>query len=386
MNSSTRRIQLVALALLSLSPAIVAAPALAAALPSSASGSSAASTRAADDSYTIHNLVSDGFVAADTTDADLLNPWGIAFNPNGFVWIADNHSGLSTLYDGLGQKQSLVVTVPPPAGGDGPSAPTGIVFSSGSDFVVTDGTTSGPARFIFATEDGTISAWAPNVNLTNAILEVDNSGSGTIYKGIALAANGAGHYLYATDFHNGKIDVFDSSFGPATLPGAFADPKIPMGYAPFGIQNIAGALYVTYAKQGPGAVDDAAGAGFGYVDVFDANGRLIRRFASRGNLNAPWGLALSPADFGEFSNTLLVGNFGDGRINAYDLATGKFRGQLRTSDGHSLAIEGLWGLAFGNGLLDQPTSALFFTAGPGDEEHGVYGVINPATGHGHDGN
>jgi uncharacterized protein (TIGR03118 family) len=333
----------------------------------------------ANNAYQQRNLVSDGFVTADhNTDTDLVNPWGIAFNPNGFVWIANNHSGVSTLYDGNGVKQSLVVTVPPASNGPlaAPGAPTGIVFSSGSDFVVTNGTVSGPSRFIFATEDGTLSGWAPNVDATHAIRMVDNSRTGAIYKGLTLAANGKGHYLYATDFHNGKVDVFDASFKPATPSGAFNDPKLPNGYAPFGIQNLNGNLYVTYAKQGPGAVDDVAGPGFGFVNVFNADGQLIHRVASRGNLNAPWGLALAPADFGRFSNTLLVGNFGDGRINAYDLATGELRGQLRTPDGHLLTIEGLWGIAFGNGLLSQPINTLFFTAGPGDEEHGVYGRID----------
>lgn len=345
--------------------------------------------QAADNTaYQQHNLVTDGFVPADHADTDLVNPWGIAFNPNGFVWIANNHSGVSTLYDGAGVKQSLVVTVPPPNGGTSSSAPTGIVFSSGSDFVVkkvTDtGTASGPSRFIFATEDGTLSAWAPNVDPTHALLQIDNSGSGAVYKGLALAANGTGHFLYATDFHNNKIDVFDATFAPVPLPSStfsnFSDPALPSGYAPFGIQNINGDLYVTYAQQNSEAMDDVAGLGFGFVDVFDANGKLISRVASHGQLNAPWGLALAPADFGRFSNMLLVGNFGDGRINAYDLATGEFRGELDGTDGRPLVIEGLWGLAFGNGLLNQPTNALFFTAGPGDEAHGVYGRIDHDTG------
>lgn len=332
--------------------------------------------QAADNNtYQQHNLVSDGSVPADHTDPDLVNPWGIAFNPNGFVWIANNHTGVSTLYDGLGVKQSLVVTVPPEG-----SAPIGIVFSSGSDFVVTKDNISGPSRFIFATEDGTLSAWAPNVDSTHAILQVDNSGSGAIYKGLALAANGSGHYLYATDFHNNKIDVFDATFAPVPLSNGtfsnFSDPELPQGYAPFGIQNINGNLYVTYAKQDTDAEDDVLGPGFGFVDVFDANGKLIRHFAAGGKLNAPWGLALAPADFGRFSNTLLVGNFGDGRINAYDLATGAFQGQLQGADGFPLVIEGLWGIVFGNGLLSQSTNTLFFTAGPGDEEHGVYGRID----------
>jgi uncharacterized protein (TIGR03118 family) len=334
-------------------------------------------------SYSVHNLVSDGFVTADHTDPDLVNAWGVAFNPNGPVWVADNGTGVSTLYDGSGVKQALVVTIPTAAGGTSPSSPTGIVFSSGSDFVVAEGATSGPSRFIFATESGTISGWAPNVNPTNAILVADRSGAHAIYKGLALAANGMAHFLYAADFHNNRIDVFDSNFQPVTAPGSFSDPRIPRGYAPFGIQNILGNLYVTYARQDADAVDDVAGPGFGFVDVFDANGNLIRRFASRGTLNAPWGVALAPADFGRFSNTLLIGNFGDGRINAFDVQSGEPRGQLQTADGHAMRIDGLWGIAFGSGVANQPTNTLFFAAGPADETHGVYGRIDSVPSHSH---
>jgi uncharacterized protein (TIGR03118 family) len=326
--------------------------------------------------YTIHNLVSDGSVAADHVDPDLINPWGIAFNPNAVVWIADNGTGLATLYDGAGVKQSLVVTIPAPPGGGVHSSPTGIVFSGGSDFVVTSGSASGPSRFIFATEDGTIAGWAPTVNPTEAITTVNRSSAHAIYKGLALAGNNSDHLLYATDFHNGRIDVFDSSFHPKTLPGSFADPNLPAGYAPFGIQNILGNLYVTYAKQDADKEDDVHGAGLGFVNLFDANGRLIRRFTSRAVLNAPWGVALAPANFGRFRNTVLVGNFGDGRINAYDLRTSVFIGQLPGSNNRPLTIDGLWGLAFGNGVLGQPTNALFFTAGPDDESHGLYGRID----------
>ena len=270
-----------------------------------------------------------------------------------------------------------VVSIPPAPGGTPPGAPTGIVFSSGTDFVLTRGTLSGPSRFIFATEDGTIAAWAPMVDGTHALLAWDNSPAHSIYKGIALAGNGAGHFLYATDFHNNKVDVYDSMFHPVTLSGHFFDPRIPRGFAPFGIQNILGNLYVTYAKQDDDAEDDVAGQGLGFVDVFDPNGHLIRRVATRGPLNAPWGIALAPANFGRFSNMLLIGNFGDGRINVYDPATSEFRGQLRTGRGEPVEIEGLWGIAFGNGLLNQPINTLFFAAGPGDEEHGVYGRIDP---------
>jgi uncharacterized protein (TIGR03118 family) len=327
-------------------------------------------------SYAVHNLVSDGGVPADHTDPDLINPWGLVFNPTAVAWVADAETGVSTLYNGAGVKQSLVVTIPTPPNGTPPSHPTGIVFSGGADFVVAVGTLSGPSRFMFATEDGTISGWAPNVDPTHAILKVDNSTHDAIYKGLALAGNGSGHFLYATDFHDARIDVFDASFHPVTAPGGFRDSRIPSGYAPFGIQNILGNLYVTYAKQDDAKEDDVAGQGFGFVDVFDANGNLLHRLVTRGQLNAPWGLALAPADFGRFSNTLLVGNFGDGRISAFDLRSGEFRGQLRTAHNRPIEIDGLWALVFGNGVAGQPTNALFFTAGPDDEEHGLYGRID----------
>jgi uncharacterized protein (TIGR03118 family) len=330
--------------------------------------------------YTVHYLVSDGSIPADHTDPDLVNPWGIAASPTSPMWVADNETGVATIYNGAGVKQSLVVTIPPPAGGAPPSHPTGIVASTGNDFVVSNGTVSGPSRFIFATEDGTIAGWAPNVDATHAIIAVDNSASGAIYKGLALSGTGSGRFLYAADFHHNRIDVFDSSFHAVTTVGGFADPKIPDHYAPFGIQNILGNLYVTYAKQDEAGEDDVTGAGFGFVNVFDANGNRIRRFASRGTLNAPWGVALAPADFGRFSNTLLVGNFGDGRINAFDLATREFRGQLRTAEHTPVEIDGLWGIAFGNGVAGQPVNTLFFAAGPDDEEHGVYGRIDAMPG------
>jgi uncharacterized protein (TIGR03118 family) len=334
--------------------------------------------------YLQRNLVSDGFVPAEHTDSNLVNPWRIAFNPNGFVWVANNQTGVATLYDGEGILQSPIVTIPPAPGSTDPGNPTGIVFNGSPDFVISKGNISSPSRFIFASENGTIAAWASNVDLTNALLVIDNSNSEAIYKGLALAASGTGNFLYATDFHHGKIDVFDKAFQPATLAGTFSDPDLPGGFAPFGIRNINGALYVTYAMQDEEKEDDVAGQGLGFVNVFDADGQLIRRFASRGHLNAPWGLALAPADFGKFSNRLLIGNFGDGAINAYDLATGEFRGRLHHADGQEVAIDGLWGIGFGNGIANQPTNVLFFAAGPDDEIHGLYGRIEPASDHNSD--
>jgi uncharacterized protein (TIGR03118 family) len=328
----------------------------------------------ANGSYDVTVLVSDGVVSAPNLDTHLVNPWGIAFNPNGFVWIANNGTGTSTLYDGNGKLSPappsgpLVVTIPE-------GKPTGVVFNGTQDFKVN----GQAAPFVFSSEVGVISAWAPAVNPTQAQKMATREGA--IYKGLALAANGKENFLYATDFHNGKIDVFDSGYEDAVAKGKLKctfKVDMPRGFGPFGIQNINGDLFVTYAKQDADREDDVSGHGLGVVAVFDANGCLIRHFAGGWPLNAPWGMALAPASFGRFSNRLLIGNFGDGRINTFDLSTGIFTGTLRRQHGKAIEIEGLWGLRFGNGVLDQPTSTLFFTAGPDDEAHGIYGKIEPA--------
>ncbi|MEO5882050.1 MAG: TIGR03118 family protein [Caldimonas sp.] len=308
-------------------------------------------------------------------DSNLVNAWGIAFNPQGFVWVANAGTSTSTLYDGNGVPQSLVVTIPDGLAGE--AEPTGIVFNASSGFQVSQGGLTGASAFIFAGEAGTISGWSPAVNLNNAIKVVDRSGAGAIYKGLAHAIQGGADFLYATDFHNGTVDVFDSTFTKVTTAGAFADANLPAGYAPFGIQAIGNLIYVSFARQDAQAEDDVAGAGLGAVDVFDTSGVLVRRLvAVGGGLNAPWGMAMAPADFGPFSNALLVANFGDGKINAFDPATGAFLGTLSRSNGSAIAIDGLWGIAFGNGLNGQPTNTLFFTGGPGGETHGVYGRID----------
>jgi uncharacterized protein (TIGR03118 family) len=331
------------------------------------------------------NLVSDIPGVARFTDPNLVNPWGIAASPNGPFWINDNGAGVSTLYNGNGTAQSLVVTVPlPPLSTATNSAPTGIVFNSTTNFTVTAGGKTGTAAFIFATEDGTISAWSPAVNLNNAILEVDNSLTptplaGAVYKGLALGSNTNGNFLFAANFRSGKIDVFDKAFQPATLAGNFTDPNMPAGFAPFGIANINGSLYVTYALQNAAMHDDVAGAGNGFVDVFDTSGRFIKRFASQGTLNSPWGVAMAPSTFGDFAGNILVGNFGDGRIGAFDATTGAFKGQLQTDLGTPLTINGLWGLEFGNGVTAGDPNTLFFTAGIGDEGHGLFGSIRAET-------
>lgn len=341
--------------------------------------------RADDTLFQQRNLISDGFVAAEQPpDPNLVNAWGLALNPFGPAWVADNGTGLSTLYDGDGHVQGLVVQIPAPGASSG-GTPTGIVFNgstSATSFVVTDTTAgkSGPSKFLFATEDGVIAGWAPSVSTTQAFIGVDNSSTtGAIYKGIALSAGGSGQLLYATDFHNARVDVFDNTFAAATLPaGAFTDPKLPAGYAPFGIQAIGGNIFVTYAKQEAGSDDEEDGPGLGVVDVYDPNGTLLSRVATHGNLNAPWGIALAPAGFGKFSNALLIGNFGDGTINAYDMKNYTPLGQLRGTDHRPIRIDGLWGIAFGNGFADQPVNTLFFAAGPDGEQHGLYGRLDVA--------
>lgn len=327
--------------------------------------------------YHQHNLVSDGALPADHFDANLVNAWGLAFNPFGPAWVADNGTGVATVYDGNGNPVSLVVQIPTPSSSSG-GAVTGAVFNGSPGFVVTKNAVSGPSRFLFDTEDGVIAGWAPDVDATHAIKVIDNSGSGAVYKGIAISAGGTGARLYATDFHNAKVDVFDGSFHPVMLPGsAFQDSHIPHGFAPFGIAAIGGDLYVTYAKQDAARHDDVKGPGLGYVDVYDPSGKLLHRFASRGPLNAPWGITLAPAGFGRDSNLLLIGNFGDGHINAYDTVSETPRGSLRSPDGRPIRIDGLWGLSFGNGYDHQPVNTLFFSAGPQDESHGLYGRITP---------
>lgn len=320
-------------------------------------------------------LVSDGAVAASHTDANLKNAWGVAFNPKGFVWVANNATQTATLYDGNGVVQSLVVSIPATA--SGPASPTGIVFNgSTTDFIASKGGKSGAAAFIFAGEGGSITAWSPSVDLTHAITVSDSSASGAVYKGLAIgSANGAAR-LYAADFHNRRIDVFDNAFNKIALPNAFQDPQIPANFAPFGIQAIGAKLYVTYAQQDSDAHDDVAGPGLGFVDVFDTSGNLLMRFEHAMQLNAPWGVAQAPGNFGTLSNDILVGNFGDGTINAFDPSSGQFVGTLQNSNGAAFVQPGLWGIAFGNDLNAQPSNTLFFAAGPNDEKDGVYGRID----------
>jgi len=325
--------------------------------------------------FTVTNLVSDQPGVAPTTDPNLVNAWGLVAGPETFWWVANNGSNTSTLYDGDGAPQPLIVKVK--------GAPTGAVFNGGTGFEVTDGTTTASALFLFATESGTIRGWSPTVGTTTPPSTktekvVDRSERHAIYKGLAIGSTSDGDRLFATDFHHARVDVFDETFQRVSTPGAFQDPDIPAGFAPFGIQNINGDLFVTYAKQDADREDDVAGRHLGYVDMFDTSGTLLGRVATRGKLNAPWGLALAPDSFGEFSGDLLVGNFGNGKINAYDLSAmggPALVGTMKDDSGNPVVIDGLWGLGFGNDGNAGPSTTLYFTAGPDDESHGLFGMI-----------
>ena len=323
--------------------------------------------------YQQTNLVSDVPGLAQFPDPDLVNPWGLAASSASPWWVADNGTGLSTLYKGDGTKQGLVVTVATPPGDTDPATPTGIVFNGSSDFTLTDDTTSA-ARFIFVTEDGTISGWRSG---TQSILKVNNSGL-AIYKGVTIAQGGGANLLYVANFFTGTVDVFDTNYAPVTLAaGAFTDPTLPEGFAPFNVKNINGNVYVAFAKQDEEKEDEVAGRKLGYVDVFDGNGNLLQRIEHGPWMNAPWGLAMAPADFGKSSNMLLVGMFGSGQIATFDPVTGDFEGLLRDRHGKPIQIDGLWALQFGNGGSAGPTNTLFFTAGIDDEAHGLFGTVTP---------
>jgi uncharacterized protein (TIGR03118 family) len=326
------------------------------------------------------NLVSDIPGMATFTDPNLKNPWGLAYGPGGPFWVSDNNSGLSTLYDGQGNNQGLVVTIPPPPGSVTGTlgTPTGTVFNPGNGFRVTENKVSGPAVFIFDSEDGTISAWAPSVDATNAVIAVDNSqgGAGAVYKGLTFDHNASGQFLLATNFRAGTVEVYDQNFHLTHLAGSFTDPGISSDFAPFGIQKIGHDVIVTYAKQDAAKHDDVPGLGRGFVSLFDENGNFLTRVASRGKLDAPWGIALAPTTgFGQFSGDLLIGNFGDGKINAYSTDHHQRIGTLLDGNGHPIVISGLWGLKFGNGGAAGPTTNLYFSAGINDEQDGLFGSL-----------
>jgi uncharacterized protein (TIGR03118 family) len=338
-------------------------------------------------SYVQTNLVSDIPGLAAHTDPNLKNPWGTSVGPGSPIWVSDNHAGVTTLYDGAGNPQPLVVGIPaPPSAGQGAvGAPTGQTFNTfdpaSSDFVITKNGGSGPAFFLFATEDGTIAGWNPSVDRAHAVIAVDRSTAtnsagdvGALYKGLALVSTPTGKPLYASNFRFGTVDVFDSHFN---LVNSFTDSTVPAGFSPFGIHNIAGKLFVTFAKQGPGKEDDVAGPGNGFVDVFAPNGDLLQRLVSRGKLDSPWAVTLAPPSFGAFGGDILVGNFGNGRINAYDPTSGDFQGKVSRPAGGPIVIDGLWGLRFAPATPGAGPNTLFFTAGLNHEADGLFGTIVP---------
>ena len=338
-------------------------------------------------SYVQSNLVSDLPGLAMHTDPNLRNPWGTSVGPGSPIWVSDNAAGVTTLYDGAGNARPLVVTIaaPPSAGADAVGTPTGQAFSTfdptSSDFVISKDGVSGPAFFVFATEDGTIEGWNPNVDPTHAVIAVDRSTAtdsagdvGAIYKGLALVSTAAGKFLYASNFRFGTVDVFDSHFN---LVNSFTDPTIPAGFAPFGIHNIGGNLFVTFAKQDSAKHDDVARPGNGFVDVFSPKGDLLQRLVSRGKLDSPWAVTMAPSTFGVFGGDILVGNFGDGRVNAYDPTTGEHLGQLMSPVGGPITIDGLWGLRFAPATPAAGPNTLFFTAGLNHEADGLFGAITP---------
>jgi uncharacterized protein (TIGR03118 family) len=341
-------------------------------------------------------LVSDkvGVVATTTTiDANLSNPWGVAIAPGLPVWIADNNSNLSTLYSGMGANETGSITgasevgiaIPASAAGV-PANPTGQVYNGAGGFLISTGGGQESALFIFDGEGGTIAAWASGSGATAVTAYDDGVANGAnhaVYKGLALGTVSGSSFLYATDLHNNKVDVFDTNFAkPTAMQGKFIDPGIPAGFVPFGIVALNSQLYVSYAMQDAAKHDETTGAGLGYVDVFDFSGNFVSRFASAGALNAPWGMAVAPAGFGSLAGDLLIGNFGDGTINIFapngtTLATSM--GPLSVAGGGAIAIPGLWSLVFGNGDADKPLTTLFYTAGFADQTDGVFGSIAVTT-------
>jgi uncharacterized protein (TIGR03118 family) len=332
------------------------------------------STNASAQHYQQTNLVSDLSGKAPVLSEHLKNPWGLARSTSSFWWVSNNGDGTASTYNGHGQFGPLNVTVPAPPGQSGPSAPTGAVFNGTSDFAVASGH---PAAFIFVTEDGTISAWNPSVNPSSAVLKVNNAPH-AVYKGCTIAEIGARHFLYVANFNSARIEVYDTNFRRVTVgASAFADSLIPHGFAPFNIQAVGNNLYVTYAKQDAEQHDDVPGPGLGFVDVFSPSGVLLARLQHGSWMNAPWGVVLTPGEFGEFSHAVLIGNFGDGTIAAFNPVTGSFMGNMLNPEGSVLKIDGLWALGFGNDANAGGAFVLFFTAGINDEKDGLFGTLTP---------
>ncbi|MFI5099367.1 MAG: TIGR03118 family protein [Actinomycetes bacterium] len=322
--------------------------------------------------YVQTNLVSDVPGWAALTDPNLVNAWGLSQGAATPLWVSDNGTDVTTLYtDPPGGSPAIVPLVVKIPGG----APTGQVFNDTTGFALSDGS---PAFFVFASEAGKVTAWNPG-RVPITLAEKHASNPNAIYKGITLVHGASGPFLLAADFHSNRIRAFDSSFMPMALPsGAFSDPTLPADYAPFNVTVVGTRVFVSYAKQKPDKVDDASGPGHGFIDVYGVDGKWQMRFASRGVLNSPWGMTVAPAGFGPFAGDLLVGNFGDGRIHAFNQWTGHLDGTLRDGDGHPIVIDGLWGLLPGNGT-SQRSDAVWFSAGPEGESHGLLGTLTSAT-------
>jgi len=346
-----------------------------------AAPAASARTHGPDNRFSQTNLVSDlSTVGAQIVDPNLKNPWGLAFGPTTPLWVADNGTSVATLYGvspggATATQVPLVVTLPPMD-----SSPTGQVFNPTSGFMIKSKAGKAPALFIFSSEGGQIIAWSPvadpPVNGTSTA-QVKFSSRSAVFKGLTIASTRFGTFLYATDFHNGRVDVFNSRFHLVHTPGAFRDRHLPRGYAPFGIRAINGLIYVTYAKQDADRHDDVAGRGHGFIDVFTPSGFMLERLVSRGALNSPWGLEVAPQGFGPFGGKLLVGNFGNGRIHAYSLFSGRFDGTLRTQQHKPITIDGLWALQVGTATTGG-TGTVLFSAGLNAEADGLVGAINPA--------
>lgn len=330
------------------------------------------------DVYRVHALVSDGSQQSESTNPDLKNGWGIAATATSPWWISSNLPQLAAIINGAGESQQLVVQVP--------GSPTGVVANPGTAFPVTDGTNTGSSIFLFATLEGRIAGWNPGVGSgspsTMAFVIKDNASTGAVYTGIAAATTVGGDRLYASDFHNARIDVFDGSLNPVVNTGAFIDPKLPDGYAPFNVMVLNGRVLVAYAKVDPGTGEELKGQGLGVVDVYDTDGQLLARVATKGQLNAPWGMTIAPPEFGKVGGDLLIGNFGDGRIQAFkmssDMRSFSPDGVLRDESNKQIVIDGLWGIGFGNGAQSGLQSTLYFAAGPQDETAGLFGSIEVA--------
>jgi uncharacterized protein (TIGR03118 family) len=336
-------------------------------------GTLLATSSALAQQFNVTNLVTDdpSVNAAQITDPGLLNAWGLSYSPSGPFWISSNGAGTAPLYqvDPLTQattKLGLTVTVP-----GGPEGVTGQVFNSAAAGGAFNGN-----LFLFVSTDGQVSGWRPTLGSTAESLS--GASSGKVYTGAAFGSVGNHSYLYAANFLGGTVDVYKGTAAAPNLSGSFTDPNLPTGYSPFNVQNLGDKLYVAYAKQGEEKDEEQAGAGFGFVDVFNLQGHLLARVASGGTLNAPWGLAVAPSSFGALAGDLLVGNFGDGRINVYDPHTHSFIGQVQGTNGQPLVVDGLWAIAPGNDTKAGSSALLYFTAGPDDEKHGLFGVLTAA--------